>query len=96
MRTHGDISAARVKGLTSENVARIFDICESELRKVNHAVHRVFNADETGNITVQHRNSKVVIMRGKKEVASNIGSVVTCINATGTYVPPLIVFSRVI
>jgi hypothetical protein len=32
MRTPEGISAARVKGCTSENVARFFDICESELR----------------------------------------------------------------
>jgi len=54
----------------SENVARFFDIYESELRKVNHPVHRIFNADETWIITVQHRKRKVVSMRGKKEVAS--------------------------
>jgi hypothetical protein len=69
MITPKAISAVRVKGFTSENVARIFDIYESELRKVNHPVHRIFNADETGIINVQHRNSKVVSMRGKKEVA---------------------------
>jgi hypothetical protein len=70
MRTPEGISAARVKGFTSENVARFFDIYESELRNVNHPVHRIFNADETGIITVQHRHSKVVSMRGKKKVAS--------------------------
>jgi hypothetical protein len=42
------ISVARVKGFTSENVARFFDIYEPELGKVNHPVHRIFNADETG------------------------------------------------
>ena len=68
---------------------KVFDIYESELRKVNHPVYRIFNADTTGIITVQHRTFKTVIMRGKKEVASNIGSVVTCRNAAGTYVPPL-------
>ena len=70
VRTPEGISAARVKGFTSENVARCFDIYESELRKVNHPVHRTFNADETGIITVQNRHSKTVSMRGKKEVAS--------------------------
>jgi hypothetical protein len=69
MRTEG-ISAARVKGITSENVAKFFDFYESELRKVNHPVHRIFSADETGIITVQHRKSKFVSMRGKEEVAS--------------------------
>jgi len=40
-------------------------------------------------------------MRGKKEVASltsaergNLITAVTCMNATGIYVPPLIVFPR--
>jgi hypothetical protein len=48
MRILEGISAARVKGFTSENVARCFDIHNSELRKVNYPVHRTFNADERG------------------------------------------------
>ena len=99
MRTPEGISAARVKGFTSENVARFFDIYESELRKVIHQAHRICNVDETGITTVQHRHSKVISMRGMKEVASlisakrgNLITVVTCINATGIYVPRLNVF----
>ena len=60
----------------------------------------MFIVDVTGITAVQHRHSKVVSMRGKKEVASltsaergNLITVVTYMNATGTYVPPLIVFS---
>ena len=64
MRTPEGISAARMKGFTSENVARFFDIYESELRKVNHPVHRIFNADATGITAVQHRHTKVVSMGG--------------------------------
>jgi len=70
MRNPEGISAARVKGFTSENVTRFFDIYEYELRKVNHPVHRIFTADDKGIITVQHRHSKVVSMRGKKEMVS--------------------------
>jgi len=77
MRTPEGISAARVKGFTSENVARCFDIYESELRKVNHPVHRIFNVDETGITTVQHRHFKVVSMRGKKEVVSLTSAVLS-------------------
>jgi hypothetical protein len=68
MRTTEGISAARVKGFTSENLARFFDIYESEIRKANYPVHRIFSVDEIGIITVQHRHSKFVSMRGKKEV----------------------------
>jgi hypothetical protein len=70
MRTPGGISAAPVKGFTSENVARFFYIYESELRRVDRPVRRIFSVYETGITTVQHRHSKVVSMRGKKEVAS--------------------------
>jgi hypothetical protein len=77
----------------------VFGIYESEVRKVNHQAHRIFIVDEAGITTVQRRHSKVASMRGKKEVASLTSaekrtSVVTCMNATGTYVPPLIVFPR--
>jgi len=64
MRTPEGISAARVKGCTSENVEWFCDIYESELRKVNHPVHRIFNAVATGITAVQHRHSKVVSMGG--------------------------------
>ena len=77
MRTPEGISAARVKGFTSENVERFFNIYESELREVNHPVHRIFSDDETGITTVQHRHSKVVSMRGKKEVASPTSTVLS-------------------
>jgi hypothetical protein len=97
MRTPEGTSAARVKGFTSENVARFFDIYESVLRKVNHPVHRIFNADETRIKIVQHKHSNVISTRGKKEEASLTLAVLSpCMNATGTYVPPLIVFSKVI
>jgi len=66
-----------VKGFTSENVARFFDIFESELRKVNHPVHRIFSVDATGITTVQYRQSKVVSMRGKKEAASLTSAVLS-------------------
>ena len=63
MRTEG-ISAARVKGFTSENVASFFDIYKSERRKVNHPVHSIVNADATGITNVQQRDSKIVSIRG--------------------------------
>jgi hypothetical protein len=64
---------------------------ESEVRKVNHKTHRIFHVDATGITIVQHRHSKVVSMKGKKEGAfltsaerGDLIVVVTCMNATGT------------
>jgi len=67
MRTLEGISSALLKGFTSENIASFFDIYESELRTVNHPVHRIFSVDETGITALQHRHSKVVSMRARKE-----------------------------
>jgi hypothetical protein len=77
MRTPEGVSAARVEGFESENVAKFCDIYESELRKVNHPVHRIFNVDATGVTTVQNRHSKVVSMGGKKEMASLTSAVLS-------------------
>jgi len=69
-RTPEGISAAQVKGFTSDNLTRLFDSYESELRKVKHQARRIFNVEATGLTKVQHRHSKDVSMRGKKEDAS--------------------------
>ena len=101
MRIPEGISATRLKGFKSENVSKFVDIYESEPTKVDHKAHRIFSADATGITTVQRRHSKVVSMRGNKEMASltsaergNLIIVVTCMSATGTYVPSLIVLQR--
>jgi hypothetical protein len=59
LRTPEGISAARVKGLTSENVARFFDIYQYELKNVNHPVHRTFTVDETGITAVNSGTVKL-------------------------------------
>jgi hypothetical protein len=41
VRTPEAISAARMKGFTSKNVARFFDIYKSELRNVNHQAYKL-------------------------------------------------------
>jgi len=55
MRIPEGISAGRVKGFTSENVERFFNVYEYELREVNNLVHRIFSVDEAGIISVEHR-----------------------------------------
>jgi hypothetical protein len=101
MRTPQGISASRVKAFTPENVAKFFDIYEPIAAMVDHKAHRIFNVDETGITTVQHKHSKVIAAKGKKQVAAikssergNLVTIVTCMNAAGTFVPPLIVFPR--
>lgn len=55
----------------------------------------------TGITVVQHKRFKVISMKGKKQVGAltslergKLMTIVTCMNACGTYVPPLIVFPK--
>jgi hypothetical protein len=97
----GTSAAARVESFTKENVNKFFDLLEPELKKINFNPNRLYNCDETGVSVVQHKNMKVISMKGMKAVASLTSSehgrlitVVTCINAACHYVPPLVVFPR--
>jgi hypothetical protein len=80
VKTPEGISVARVKGFTSEKVARgfFFDMYESELRKVNHPIHRIVSVDEMGIATVQHRNSKVVSMKAVASLTSAVSPPYEC------------------
>jgi hypothetical protein len=92
-------SAAIVKGLTKIKVAKFFDIFEPVLRPINFCPNSLLNYDETGLTVVQHKVRKVISMKGKLRVSfssAECGSsmtIVTCMNATVTYVPPVLVFS---
>nr|CAH7765781.1 unnamed protein product [Callosobruchus chinensis] len=100
-RTSEPMSAARVKGFNPEAVNHFFDLYEPEFDKVRSPSHRVYNVDETGITVVLHKRSKVISVKGKKQVAAlrslergKLRTVVTCMNASGNYVPPLIIFPR--
>ena len=60
----------------------------------------IFNCDET-NITVVHKPGKVVAEMGSKNVWSITSSergkthtVLVCVSATGTYIPPFLIYPR--
>jgi hypothetical protein len=82
-------------------VNKLLDPLEPELKRINFNPNRLYNCDETGVSVVQHKNTKVIAMKCKKAVASLTSAergclitVVTCINAAGHYIPPLVVFPR--
>lgn len=63
---------------------------------------RISNVDETGLTTVQSRSSKVFALKGRKQVGSItsaergvLSTVVVCMSAGGSFIPPMIIFHRV-
>jgi len=89
-------SATHTQGITTvQHRHKGLQQCNTDTRDCNSATQT------QGITTVQHRHSQVISMRGKKEVASltsaergNLITAITCMNATGTYVPPLIMFPK--
>ncbi|VEN44176.1 unnamed protein product, partial [Callosobruchus maculatus] len=101
MRTPQGMSAARIKSFTPEKVSRFFDLYEPEYNKIRDPFQRVFNVDETGITIVQHKHSKVISLKGKKQISSltsaergKLITIITCVNASGVYIPPVIIFPR--
>ena len=101
LRKPQPLSLARIKGFSSENVKKFFDILKPELERVKFLATRIFNVDETGVTSVQHRSMKVVSLKGKHEVhkvssaeRGSLVTLVTCMSASGNFVPPMFVFPR--
>ena len=95
-------SAARARGFNHTAVNRFFDLLEALMEEHKFPPDKIYNVDETGMTTVQSRPSKIVALRGRKQVGSltsaERGVLVTteiCMSATGSFVPPLFVWPRV-
>ena len=93
-------SAARVKGFAKINFAKFFDIFEPLSLLINFSSHRLCNYEEPGLTVVQHKVCEVISLKGKRRVSLSsaemglLVTTVTCINATVTYVRPLLVIPR--
>jgi hypothetical protein len=78
------VSAARIHGFTQENVDLFYSIFEPEMVNIKFSPNHIFNMDETGITIVQQKSSKVVGVKGKRQVASlssaERGALVTVVN----------------
>ena len=96
------ISAAKAKSFNPQTVNKFFDLFEAVMDKYKFPPQRILNCDETGITTVQGEPSKVLAKAKKRQVGGlvsaergQLASVKICMNLTGTFIPPLFVFSRV-
>lgn len=101
IRTPQGLSLSRAKSFTPEAVARFFDLFEPAMEIIKHSPNRLYNCDETGVTVVQHKHTKIIGLKGKRQICGLqsaergcLTTVVTCTNAIGHYVPPLIIFPR--
>lgn len=91
----------RSLGFTKENVAKFFSLLSQEMEKNSYPPDRIYNVDETGLSIVQSKVPSVIARKGKRQVAAissaergSLVTVVTCMSATGNFVPPMLIFPR--
>ncbi|XP_063216726.1 uncharacterized protein LOC134527734 [Bacillus rossius redtenbacheri] len=101
LRRPQNLSIARAKGFTKDNVHKFFSLLKVELERINFDPSKIFNVDETGISVVQHKASRVVTSKGQKQVhrlsSAERGAtitVITCMSAAGHYIPPLLIFPQ--
>lgn len=94
-------SYARALGFSKENVDKFFGLLENVFEKHKYTPDRIYNVDESGIAIVQTKIQEVIGLRGKRQIgsltAAERGSLITIVvsmNASGTFVPPLVVFPR--
>ncbi|KAI4455497.1 hypothetical protein MML48_9g00014898 [Holotrichia oblita] len=91
----------RFYGLRASDIRRLaFQLAIRNNLKHNFS-QKEKTADETGITTVQSKHTRIITLKGKKQVGAvtsaergALVTVVTCMNAAGGYVPPMIIFPR--
>ena len=68
---------------------------------IKHNPERLYNCDETGITIVQHKHTKILGLKGKRQISSlqsaergSLVTVVNCMSPTGHFIPPLLVCPR--
>lgn len=93
-------SIARAVGFNKPSVDKFYGLLKSELQNFPYQAKNIWNVDESGLTTV-HRPQKVLAKKGQKQVGKvtsgergkNV-TIVCSMNATGVYIPPMIIFPR--
>lgn len=101
LRSPESTSAARARAFNRPVVTKFFTLLKTVYDKIQFPAHRIFNVDETSLSTVPGKNCKVLAQRGRKQVGRVVSAErgvsttsVICMSASGSYVPPMVIFAR--
>jgi len=68
---------------------------------IQHNPARLYNCDETGIKIVQHKRTKILVLKGKHQITTIqsaergfLVTVVTCVSPIEPFIPPLLVFKK--
>jgi hypothetical protein len=70
VRTPEGLSLSRARGFTPESVAQFFFIYEPAMDTIQHNRARLYNCDQTGITIVQHKFTKIFVLKSKHQITS--------------------------
>nr|XP_029709147.1 uncharacterized protein LOC115255307 [Aedes albopictus] len=101
LRSPEPTSMARAQEFNKVAVSGFFDVLERIFDATTFPASRVYNVDETGILTVPTKTSKVLSLRGKRQVGcissaerGVLSTACICMSATGNFIPPMLIFPR--
>jgi hypothetical protein len=92
-------SLSRVRGFTPQSVVQFFFlIYEPAMGTIQHNPARLYNCDDTGIKIVQHKRTKILALKGKRQITplqSQNGDRLwqsSCMSPIGPFIHPLLVY----
>jgi hypothetical protein len=102
VRTPEVLSLSRKKSFAPESVAQFFKSTNPQwTHNIQHNPARLYNGDETGITIVQHKHTKILGLKFKRQISflkpserGSLVSVVAFTSPSGHFIPPLLVLRR--
>ena len=102
IRTPENTSGARAMGFNKIAVSKFNSLLNEVIDRHKLTADKIFNCDETGVSVNPKSQSKIIALKGKRQVgavtSAERGETVTaevCMSASGSYMPPMLIFPRV-
>ena len=94
-------SQARISGFNREAVYKFFELLDGLFLEYHFPAERIYNVDETGLSVVQSKIPQIIGLKGKRQIGTltaaergSLMTVIVCMSAGGSFVPPMIIFPR--
>lgn len=93
-------SIGRAVGFNKSQVDHFYQILYEKMEDHQYSASQIWNADESG-VSAVHKPPRILAKKGQKQVGKitsgergqNV-TVLCCLNASNTYIPPMIIFPR--
>ena len=101
LRCTSGLEVKRAQRFTKKSTTTFYNLPKTIYNTENYHPSHIWNADEIGVCVAEGNSSvKVIAKKGSKSVRQKIAdsrewmSIMTCINAAGSYIPNLYIFKR--